>query len=82
MSRRKFERVFAAQAGTTPYDYLLRLRADRALQLLQETGWSVSRIGAEVGIPDPARFSAFLKKRTGKAPSHWKRDWSVVIGVQ
>jgi transcriptional regulator GlxA family with amidase domain len=72
MSRRKFERAFTAQAGTTPYEYLLRLRTDRAVQLLQETDWSVTRIGSELGIPDPARFSAFVKKRTGKAPSRWR----------
>ncbi len=68
MSRRSFERAFAEQAGCTPYEYFLRLRTRSAMELLQTTDWSLARVGAEVGVPEPARFSAFIKKRTGKSP--------------
>lgn len=72
MSRRGFERRFSEAAGCTPYEFLLQLRTEAAMRLLQETDWSVGRIGADVGIPDPSRFSAFLKKRTGKSPMGWR----------
>lgn len=68
MSRRGFERAFAAEAGTPPHEYLLRLRTEAATRLLRETDWPVARVGAEVGIPEPARFSAFMKTRVGMAP--------------
>lgn len=75
MSRRGFERAFAAEAGTTPYEDLLRMRTEAALRLLRETDGSVARVGAEVGIPDPARFSAFMKKRTGRSPKTLRTEW-------
>ncbi len=73
MSRRGFERAFAKIAGTTPYEFLLQLRTEESLRLLKETEWTISRVGAAVGIPDPSRFSAFLKKRTGKCPTACKQ---------
>lgn len=72
MSRRGFERAFKESAGVSPYEYLLQLRTAEACRLLKETAWTVGRIGTEIGMPDPSRFSAFLKKRTGKSPSAWK----------
>lgn len=72
MSRRGYERAFAQQAGCTPYEYLLRLREKEAKRLLKETSLSLSRIGEQIGIPEPPRFSAFFKKRTGVPASVWR----------
>lgn len=72
-SRRAYERAFSEEAGCTPYEFLLRLREREAKQLLKESTLSIARIGEEVGLPDPQRFSAFFKKRVGMAPSEWRR---------
>ena len=72
MSRRSYERAFAQQADCTPYEYLLRLREKEAKRLLKETSLSLSRIGEQIGIPEPPRFSAFFKKRTGVPASRWR----------
>jgi len=72
MSRRGYERAFAEQADCTPYEYLLRLREREAKRLLKETSLPLSRIGEQIGIPEPPRFSAFFKKRTGVPASRWR----------
>ncbi|MEX2605882.1 MAG: helix-turn-helix domain-containing protein [Kiritimatiellia bacterium] len=74
MSRRSFERSFADECGVTPYEYLLQLRTREAQRLLEETDWTIARIGETVGIPDPARFSAFFKKRCGITAVEWRRS--------
>jgi AraC-like DNA-binding protein len=74
MSRRGYERAFAAEAECTPYEYLLRYREQEAKRLLTETSLPLYRIGEAVGIPDPPRFSAFFKKRVGVAASVWRRN--------
>lgn len=72
MSRRSFERSFAEECGVTPYEYLLRMRTREAQRLLEETDWTIARIGESVGIPDPARFSAFFRKRCGMTAQGWR----------
>lgn len=74
MSRRGYERAFAAEVGTTPYDYLLQLREQEAKRLLCETDWNLARIGDIIGIPDPPRFSAFFRKRVGTSASEWRKQ--------
>lgn len=72
MSRRTFERVFREQGGTTPYQFLLGMRLEESQRLMRETDRTLSRIGEQVGYPEPARFSAFFKRMTGQSPSQWR----------
>ena len=72
MSRRSFENAFSRENGVTPYAYFMQHRAKEAKRLLVETDWTIARIGQEIGIPDPPRFSAFFRKATGKTPSQWR----------
>jgi AraC-like DNA-binding protein len=75
-SRRGFELAFFEQAGATPYEYMLQMRTQEAERLLRETDWHVARIGEEIGVPDPARFSSFFKKRTGQSPKKYREQFS------
>lgn len=74
MSRRAFERTFRDQSGTTPYQYLLQMRLAESQRLLRETQWTISRIGEQVGYPEPPRFSAFFKRLSGMSPSQWANE--------
>ena len=43
-----------------------------ALALLQHSDWSISEIGYSLGFDNPAYFTNFLKKHTGKSPNQYR----------
>ena len=51
-----------------------RVRAERALQLLQAGSLSVAEIGQEVGFCDPREFRRAFKRWTGMAPQEARRN--------
>jgi AraC family transcriptional activator FtrA len=65
MSRRTFARRFAASTGTTPYQWLLRQRLQRAQQLLETTDLPVDAIAARSGFQNAGNlrkhFTAVLR---------------------
>ncbi len=65
-------RVFRRELGLTPWEYLTRLRVQRAKELLMTGTDAVALVGAKVGFPDPAYFSRVFKKATGMAPQAFR----------
>jgi signal transduction histidine kinase/DNA-binding LacI/PurR family transcriptional regulator/AraC-like DNA-binding protein len=65
-------RVFRQELGIAPWEYLTRLRIERAKELLAAGTDSVSSIGARVGFPDQAYFSRVFKKVTGLGPQAYR----------
>ncbi|MBB6669469.1 helix-turn-helix domain-containing protein [Cohnella nanjingensis] len=66
-----FGTLFKQATGTTISSYLLRLRIERAKQLLAQRKLSVEEIGARVGIGDIYYFSKLFKKSEGMSPSRY-----------
>lgn len=54
-------------------DYLLKLRIDEAVKLMDETDWKAYQIAGKVGIKDPYYFSHRFKKVTGVSIQEYKR---------
>jgi len=50
-----------------------RVRAERALELLQGGALSVAEIGAQIGFSDPREFRRAFKRWTGMSPQQAKR---------
>ncbi|WP_433009408.1 helix-turn-helix domain-containing protein [Kribbella sp. CA-294648] len=69
LSRAQFTRRFVAQHGTSPAQYVIQARVERAHQLLTETGLTVTQVAAALGYTDIAYFSRQYKQRTGHSPS-------------
>lgn len=65
-------RVFRQELGITPWEYLTRLRIERAKELLAAGTESVATVGARVGFPDQAYFSRVFKKIVGAAPQAYR----------
>ena len=63
MSRRTFARRFAASTGTTPYQWLLRQRLQRAQHLLETTDLPVDAVARHCGLATAAN----LRKHFGRA---------------
>lgn len=53
----------------SPARLFLRVKMDRAMQMLKSTNMSVKEVGAYLGFDDPFHFSRAFKKAFGRAPS-------------
>jgi AraC-like DNA-binding protein len=62
-------RLFQRFARKTPYQFLLRLKMERAATLLLEFGMPVKEAAAKLGFSDPFHFSRSFKRRYGLSPA-------------
>ena len=65
-------RNFKRHVGTTPYEYLLNRRIDKAKVLLRNTSLTIGEIADRLSFVDQYYFSNFFKKRTKKSPSAYR----------
>jgi len=73
MSYSSFRRTFRAQTGSSPRQYQLEIRINRAKALLLNTDRSVAGIAERVGFSSVQYFSRLFRKRTGCAPLQYRR---------
>jgi AraC-like DNA-binding protein len=69
----QFKRVI----GSSPIDYLIKLRMEHARRLLEQTSWSVKEVAVSLGYDDPLYFSRVFKSINQTAPTDFragKRD--------
>ncbi len=59
--------------GTTPNDYIRKMRMERASELIVEGGHTVAEISLMVGFNDPAYFNRCFKKQFGTTPAKYGR---------
>ena len=65
-------RIFRAQTGMSPIEYLRSLKMERARQLLQTSFLSVRDITRHVGLGDPSHFARDFKKTYGVTPTEYR----------
>jgi AraC family transcriptional activator of mtrCDE len=71
MSERTFRRTFHAAVGTSPIDYLYRLRMNTACALLAGTNLTVAQVGERVGH-SPSDFSRCFRRLVGESPKAYR----------
>jgi len=69
ISLRQLERLFERYLQVTPSQYYLKLRLQKAQQLLAETALSISEIGFICGFGSASQFSRSYRKQYQIAPS-------------
>ena len=74
---RRFESVF----GTTPHQFRIQSRLDRARHLLALSDYSVTDVCMEVGFSSLGSFSALFARRFGTPPSVYRRQVRSLIAV-
>ncbi len=73
LSRYHFLRLFRDTFDTTPHQYLIRRRIDKAKELLRSRRLSVTDVCFEVGFQSLGSFSALFRKCVGDAPVNYRR---------
>ncbi len=68
VSRRQLERLFHRYLNCTPSRYYLRLRLDRARQLLKQTTLSIIEVSSACGFVSTPHFSRCYRKHVGFSP--------------
>lgn len=64
--------LFRRATGYPPVEHFLRLKIQRACQLLDTTELRVNEVAAAVGWADPFYFSRFFRKITGQSPRAYR----------
>ncbi len=76
-SRAYFSTLFTKRTGETPYDYLTKIRIERAKEYLKQGRHSVEEIAYSVGFSSLQRFSEAFKKRVGLSPLQYRKSITV-----
>ncbi len=72
MNKVYFSNLFKKTFGISPQQYIQQKKLDRARLLLSNPSTSISAIASELGLYDPAAFTAFFKKHTGMTPKEFR----------
>lgn len=72
ISKQHLNHLFKQTTGFAPIDYYLRLKMQRACQLLDLTDKSVKEISLSIGLGDPYYFSRLFKKIIGTSPTEYR----------
>jgi AraC-like DNA-binding protein len=73
LSRYHFLRLFRDEFATTPHQYLIQRRIERAKELLRSRGLSVTDVCFEVGFQSLGSFSSLFRRWVGHAPISYRR---------
>lgn len=68
-----FCRAFKRTFGTTPHNYLVRLRLARAKKLMLQTGSELGQIALACGFSDQSHLCRTFRRETGETPGCWRR---------
>ena len=73
MSVSWFLRNFKQFTQTSPMQYILSIRINNAVSLLETTDYNVTEISTIIGYENPLYFSRIFKKQKGVSPTDYRR---------
>lgn len=74
LSPSRFHAVFRDKYGVSPYQFLLRLRIERAIDMLRnEPDYTITQVAQFCGFNNIQHFSKTFKAITGESPSQMRK---------
>ena len=73
MSVRNFSRRFKQATSFSAQQYLVKIKLEKAQELLKQSNLSTAQIGDKVGFEDPAYFSRIFKKHFDCSPGEYRK---------
>lgn len=74
VSRSRFSHLFKEYTGMSPYRFQLKIRMERAVELLEYTALSVEEIAQQVGYEDCSYFCRIFKRLCGHTPLFYRKN--------
>jgi AraC-like DNA-binding protein len=74
MSVNAYARLFKEQTGYPPRKYLVRMRVEKACNLLHHSDLSIEQIASDCGFSDRYYFTRIFKQTMGVAPGAYKKN--------
>lgn len=72
LSERQFSRTFSRELGTTPADYVERVRIEQARGMLETDGDSLERVASRCGFPSAEVMRRAFQRRLGASPREYR----------
>jgi RpiB/LacA/LacB family sugar-phosphate isomerase len=72
MSQYYFSKLFKMSTGTTPHQYVMRQRVERAQELLRETQTPLAQVATQVGFETQSHFTSVFRRLVGATPKHYR----------
>jgi AraC family transcriptional regulator len=72
MSTFHFAREFKRSTGTTPHQYLIKFRVERAKALLAGGSTPLVEVGAQSGFSHQSHFTRLFRRLTGTTPQVYR----------
>jgi AraC family L-rhamnose operon transcriptional activator RhaR len=71
------QKLFKTETGMPPMSYVHNLRLEKARELLETGDWfyRISEVGYQVGLPDGSHFARDFKKKFGKTPTEYRKQF-------
>ncbi|WP_372795450.1 AraC family transcriptional regulator [Pontiella sp.] len=76
IQRTQLNKIFQKLTGSTPMEYLFRIRIERAKTLLRETDVKIIDIAMECGYATSQYFANTFKQATGATPSQYRKNFT------
>ena len=73
-----FRRLFSARLGTSPKQYILDIRIQKARQLLSEGGLKISAVAELCGFSGSYHFCRVFRQRMGVTPSDYRSKNQII----
>jgi AraC-like DNA-binding protein len=74
MSKNNLLKVFRKATNQSPIDYLMRLRIQRAMELLRQSDSSITEIAFKVGFNDSNYFTRQFRRVVGMPPRQFRQQ--------
>lgn len=71
-------KLFKQETGESPINYLIKVRMEKAKELLKQNQYSIKEIANLVGYQDAYHFSKLFKKSTGISPSEYMKGLPLI----
>ncbi len=72
MSQYYFSKLFKMSTGTTPHQYVMRQRVERAQELLRESQMPLAEVTTQVGFETQSHFTSVFRRLVGTTPKHYR----------